>query len=89
MAGIGSFGDVGQAGLIHAISRATAQDKPAIAITAIDIAVLVNLEEDTRMAKCCRAIAFAATDGAGAVAADAAGVDKDGFRRSNVHGLCR
>ena len=89
MAGIGAFGNVGQAGLIHAIGRAATQDKPAIAIAAINIAVLINLKEDARVAKSCRTIAFAATNGAGAVTADAAGVDKDGFRRSDVHGTCR
>ena len=70
--------------MVCPVSWAVLQDKPAIAITAIDIARLVNLKIDQRMAECRWTIASAAANAARPVTADAAGFDRDDFTR---HGL--
>ena len=70
-----------------AIGRATAQHKATIAITAIDIAALINLHIYKWMAKRCRAISFASTNGACPVARDAARVDFDDLGNLGAHDL--
>ena len=47
----GARGDVRLAGQIRIVSRAAFQHEAPVAIAAIDIAMLVNLKEDARMAK--------------------------------------
>ena len=59
---------IGQGRLIDAIGGPADQDEAAIAIAAIDIALLVNLEKHARMAE-----RGAARNVAGAVTGDAAG----------------
>lgn len=89
MARIGPFGYVGQRGVVCPVCGAAAQDKPPVAIAAVDITVLVNLQPHLRMAKSRRAKASSATNGAGAIATDAAVIDKDDFWRGNAHGPAR
>ena len=85
MAGIGAFGDVGQARLIDAISRTAFEDEAPVAIAAVNIAMLVYLEIDARMAQRSRAIIRSATDGTCPVATDAAAGDSGHFRRRYAH----
>ena len=68
--------------MIRAIGRAAAQHEAAVAIAAIDIAVLIDFQPDAWVAK----------GGTGAnigraVAFDARGIGVDDFRRLD-HGLC-
>ena len=85
MTRIGAFGNVGEARLIDTVGRAAPEHETPVAIAAIDIAVLVDLEIDARMAESRWAIALAAADAARPVAADAAGFDGDDFGRWNAH----
>ncbi len=85
MAGIAAFGNVGKAGLVGSVGGPAFEHEAAIAIAAIDIAMLVDLEPDTRMAERGGAIIGAAANGAGAVAADAARGDLDDFGRCDAH----
>ena len=49
----GARGDVRLAGQIRLVGRAAFQHEAPVAIAAIDIAVLIDLEEYARMAKRC------------------------------------
>jgi len=88
VAGVCTFGNVGQYRLIHPVCRTATKHKATIAIPAIDIAVLINLKIDARMAKAGSAIGGAAANLARAVTADTALVDKDDFGWRNIHGIC-
>lgn len=72
---------VGQLALVGAIGRAADQDEAAVAIAAIDIAGLVDLQEHARMAQC-----SAARNVGRAVAGDAGVGDADGFGRCDHAG---
>jgi len=74
-----------QVRLVGAVGRAAAQHEAAIAITAIDVAVLVDLQPDARMAARGGALAGAPADRPGTVAGDAGGVDQGRFGRRNAH----
>ena len=65
---------IGQGRLIDAIRRAADQHEAPIAIAAIDIAMLVDLEKHPRMAEC-----STPGDIAGAITGDAAMADEEGF----------
>lgn len=72
---------VGQLALVGAVCRTADQDEAAIAITAIDIARLVDLQEDARMAQ------GSATGNVGrAIASDAGMRDADDFGRCDHAG---
>ena len=73
---------------LHPQLIATAQDKAAIAVTAINIAGFVNLEVNAGMAEGGRAIAGAATNAARAIAADAAFINKGDFAFESAHRRC-
>ena len=89
MAGVCTLGNIGQSCLIDAICRPALEDKAPVAIAALDIAVLIDLEIDSRMAKCGGPIVPAATNVARTVTAHAAGFDMDYFGRGNVHVMSR
>lgn len=80
-----TFGRVGLPGKIHGVGRSAAQHKAPIAIAAIDISALVDLEKDARMTECCRTITRAAANGACAITAHTAFVDANDFGRRNAH----
>ena len=86
MAGIGPFGDVGQLRLVNTVGRPAFEHEAAVAISAIDITMLVNFQIDARMAECRRAVIDTSANIAGAVTADAAGGNLDHFGRWDVHG---
>jgi hypothetical protein len=69
------------------IGRPAAQDEAPVAIAAIDIAALVNLEEYARVSQRGWTIAGSATNFASAVAADAAFIDKGDFAFESAHDL--
>ena len=71
---------IGQPRLVDAIRRAADQDEPAVAIAAIGMPALVDLQIDARMAQ-----RRAAGDIGGAVARDTAVGNADGFWRRD-HG---
>lgn len=73
--------------MVRAIGRAALQYKAPVAISAIDIAMLVDLEIDPGVAKRSRAIILATANGAGTIATDARCLDCDNFGRCNVHGF--
>lgn len=87
MARIAAFCDIMQIRLIGAVGGATLQNETPIAITAINIAMFINLKIDARMPQCSGAISCTAANGAGAVATDAASADQQSFRRVRVHVL--
>ena len=89
MARIGPVGDIFKLGMIRAVRRAAFENKPAIAVTAIDITMLIDLKIDLWMAQRRRAIVCAAADRAGAITADAFGLDGDQFGCLNAHDCCR
>ena len=89
MGGRTSFRLITQSGRIHPVSGAILQNKPAVAIAAIDIAAVIDFEVNQRMAKRRRAITGSATDRAGAIAADAAGFDDERFGRCGCHEACK
>lgn len=72
--------------MVRTVGRATFQHEASVAITAIDIAVLVNFQIDPGMAQRGRAKTVPPTNLAGAIAADARVFDKGQFGRCNVHG---
>ena len=67
------------------LCRPALEHKPAIAIAAIDISLLVNLKKHAGMTQSGRTISFAAANTACPIAADTAGFDENGFGRRNVH----
>ena len=73
---------VGQCALIRAVGGPADQHEAPVAIAAIDITMLVDLQPDARVAKRCRG---SAADTAGTVAGNAGMIDKGGFRRSDGH----
>ena len=76
---------VGQLALVGAVGRAADQHEAAVAIAAIDIARLVDLQEDARMAQ-----RRAAGNIGRAVAGDAGMGDADGFgRRQHKRAIAR
>lgn len=79
--GVGTFGNVGQRRLVNAVRRAADQHEAAVAVTAIDIAVLVDLEINARVAE-----RRTAGNVAGAIAGDAGLRDTDDFER-RMHDL--
>lgn len=89
----GAGGDIGQGGLVGPVCRSAFQHKPAVAIAAIDIAMLVYFQIDTRMPQrggLVRSVPRSrAANGAGPVTTDAGLVDENGFWRRNMHGARR
>ena len=77
--------NVGQLRLVLAIGRPPLENEPPVAIAAIDIAVLVDLEPHARMAERGRTEAFAAANSAGAVAIDPVRFDKARLGRGKAH----
>ncbi len=75
--------------MVSAICRPAFQHETPVTIAAIDIAMLVNLQIDARVAQRSGPIVRAAADGARAVAANALGLDCDHFRRCNAHDQTR
>ena len=69
---------IGKSRLIDPVGRSADQYEAPIAIAAIDITMLVDLEEHARMAECC-----AAGNIAGAVTGDTAVADTEGFGRGD------
>src|SRR4051794_3690544 len=69
---------IGKTRLVDAVSRSADQDEAPVAIAAIDIAMLVDLEEYARMAK-----RRAARNVAGAITGDTVVADAEGFRRGD------
>jgi hypothetical protein len=74
----GARRDIAKRGLIDAVGRAADQHEAPVAIAAIDIAMLVDLEEHAWMAQRC-----AAGNVGGAVAGVAAMGDADDFGRGD------
>lgn len=85
MAWIGAFGNIAQGRLVDTIGRAAFEHEAPIAVTTVDVAVLVYLEIDLGMTKGCRTKVFSAADIAGAVTADASRRDLDDFGRGYTH----
>ena len=69
---------IGKSRLIDPVGRSADQYEAPIAIAAIDITMLVDLEEHARMAE-----RGAAGNVAGAITYDTAVADTEGFRRSD------
>ena len=84
MAGVGACGDVVQPALVRAVGRAARQHEAAIAVTAIDIAVLVDLQPHARMTQ-----RGAAAAGLRARAMHAADSDLGDFGWGDAHGRAR
>ena len=72
---------IGQSRLIDAVSRSADQHEAPVAIAAIDIAMLIDLEKHARMAEC-----GATGNVAGAITNDTVVADTEGFGRGDHRG---
>lgn len=88
--GVGAFGDIAQLRMVGSVRRASDQHESPVAIATIDIAMLVDLEIDPRVAKRGWTIARPTTNSARAIARDAARFDAHDFGGRYVgHGSAR
>ena len=78
-----------QSDRIHPISGTALQNKPPVAIAAIDIAAVIDFKVNQRVTERRRAISSSSTDCVGAVAADAAGFNEKRFGRCGRHRACK
>lgn len=83
---IAARGDIGQGFLVHTIRTPAPEHEAAVAVAAVDVAVLVDLEPDLGVAERGGAIVGTAANVGRAVAPYAAGFDEDGLGRGDAHG---
>jgi len=81
-----AFGNVHQLRLVDAVRRPALENETPVAITAIDIAVLVDLEIDLGMAERRGTVVLAGADIGRAIAPHAPGGDLGDFGRRQAHG---
>src|SRR5262245_30974700 len=74
-----SRGNIAQLRLVRALGRAAAQYETAVAIAAVDVAALVDLQVHARVSERRRAVARAAANLSGAVAPHARGLGQGDF----------